>query len=128
MAKRFVAFLMVLVLGLSMVALSAQAEPANPDCQHPSKEYRSTITREPYNATQHYVVVRRVLVCKICNDEVALPTITKTLEAHTCYWTDEHISSRNVHRFQKICRYCKQALETHELYCTGAPHVANPYD
>ena len=128
MAKRLVAFLMVLVLGLSMVSVVALAEPANPDCQHPGKSTQSKTTYTPYSISTHKETTRTVTVCDICHDEVSIPVITTAYVAHTCGWQKWHDFTTSTHHFKKFCRYCRQEIESHSFYCTGNPHVSYPTD
>lgn len=128
MAKRLVAFLMVLVLGLSMVALSAQAGPVGPDCQHPNKTYKKTETYTFVDANQHRYTWRRVLVCTDCNEEISLEETGTELQGHAYKWKTGHIISTNTHYFRKVCTKCGKTFEDHEFYCTGKPHVTYPMD
>lgn len=126
MAKRFVAFLMVLVLGLSMVALSAQAGPVDPDCQHLNKKTRETCTYTFIDANQHRCTYKRVLICTDCNEEISLPVTTTELQSHNKVWKQQHTNSSQTHHFKKYCTQCGRVFEYHEFYCTGKPHVTYP--
>lgn len=127
MTKRFVAFLMILVLCISMVTLSALAGPVSPDCEHPDKQYRTITTYEPWTPSQHHRIERRVLICNVCHDELSIPNITYTLVPHFLLWSDFHNDSSNTHVFKKYCKVCRDTIEEYIYHCTGDPHVTFVY-
>lgn len=127
MTKRFMAFLMVLVLGISMLSFPAFAEPVSPDCQHPSKGYDVTYIYESLNTMKHQKTTITVLVCKHCHDELALPVTTVVEQYHNFVWSDWHTSATDTHHFQRVCSYCGFVSDYHALHCTGVPeHVTYP--
>lgn len=126
MAKRLVAFLMVLVLGLSMVALSAQAGPVGPDCQHPNKNTKKIETHTFVDANQHRYTWKIVVVCTDCNEEISIVNSGTELQSHNEVWKQQHTNSSQTHYFKKYCTQCGRVFEYHEFYCTGKPHVTYP--
>lgn len=128
MLKRFVAMLLVAVLCMGVVA-SAE-EITSLACPHNtwkvSNTTTDTVTRDEY---YHDIITKLYIVCAKCGRFMNIEQRTEA-KFHSLVWVDyhAHLDLGNKHVFIRTCNPCGYVSESHEIECSGNPHVSNPYD
>ncbi len=119
MTKKFVAFLMALVLCIPMVSV-ALADA----CTHPTTKSDPIMTYSNPDPSTHMVNVALSTRCTVCNVVLNTTQTAQYREAHkvNSLQRDYHIGNKHV--FYKWCTYCYYHTNQRTVDCPGNPHVS----